>query len=144
MNSLQKCGDLLGASTDHVEGKDDFGKFQGRPIEGSGIAIASPRTWGTLKFPTGPTKVKRSRLSVAIGLGGMVFQGDFPFFLHEGLQEFLDRGLDPLFHFLRFSHGFCSARWPSILPFPSFSEKATMLPFGRNLWGTTENPETAR
>jgi len=34
------------------------------------------------------------------GLGGMVFRVDFPFLLHEGLQELLYHDLDPLFHFL--------------------------------------------
>jgi len=36
---------------------------------------------------------------VTIGLGRMVLQVDLPFFLHEGLQELLCEGLDPLFHF---------------------------------------------
>jgi len=37
---------------------------------------------------------------VAVGLGGMVFQVDLPFLLHEGLQKLLHHGLDPLLHFL--------------------------------------------
>jgi len=37
---------------------------------------------------------------VTVGLGGMAFQVDLPFFLHKGLQELLYHGLDPLFHLL--------------------------------------------
>jgi len=33
---------------------------------------------------------------VAVGLHGMVFQVDLPFFLHEGLWQFLDQGPDLL------------------------------------------------
>jgi len=44
---------------------------------------------------------------VAVGLEGLAFQVDFPFFLHEGLQALLYQGFDPLLHFLLgFPRGF--------------------------------------
>jgi len=56
-----------------------------------------------------PHQGKEVTSVVAIGLRRMVFQTDLPFLPHEGLQELLCEGLDPLFQFfLDFLPGFCS------------------------------------
>gem|GEM_PF-3712162 len=79
----------------------------------------------------GPHQGKEVMGVVAVGLGGMVFQVALPFLPHEGLQQLLHHGLDPLLHFFyRFLRGFCFAYWPSPLSFPVFSGKATMLLLG--------------
>ena len=46
-----------------------------------------------------PHQGKEVTSVVAIGLRRMVFQTDLPFLPHEGLQELLCEGLDPLFQF---------------------------------------------
>ena len=66
--------------------------------EDLGMEMAFPHA-GDFEVLNRPHQGEEFTGVVAIGLRRMVFQIDLPFLPHEGLQELLCEGLDPLFQF---------------------------------------------
>lgn len=120
INPLLKRGDLPGAHPRSVENEDSQESPQGGPLpvgEEPGMEIAFPYT-RNLQVLQGAYEGNEAAGEVAVGLGGMVFQLDFPFFPHKGFHQLLYHGLDSLFHFFYdFFAGFVPyGGFPSFFP----------------------------
>ena len=101
VDSFYEGGDFASAYTDGVEGEDGLREFQGgsfsiREDLGMEVAIPYARDFQVLQ---GTDEGEEVAGVVAVGLGGMILQVDFPSLFHEGFQDFFDYLLDLLFHF---------------------------------------------
>jgi len=75
VNPFQESGDFPGAYADSIESKDGQGSLQRSSLsvgEDLGMEIPFPHA-RDLEVRQGPAKVRRSRLTVTVGLSGVVF-----------------------------------------------------------------------